>query len=150
MDVAQVRLMDYLSVLRKSDSNTNAKFMLFATHYFELTELADHYSNIQNHHVSANDNQNELILLHQVKPGPANKSYGIAVAKLTGLPPDTLLSAQEKLHQLEQNKRSLRTPQLGSNFIIDQLKDIDIESLSPRDAWDYLIKLKELIAESIV
>lgn len=123
---------------------------LFATHYFELTELADHYSNIQNHHVSANDNQNELILLHQVKPGPANKSYGIAVAKLAGLPPDTLLSAQEKLHQLEQNKRSLRTPQLGSNFIIDQLKDIDIESLSPRDAWDYLIKLKELIAESIV
>ena len=80
---------------------------LFATHYFELTELADHYSNIQNHHVSANDNQNELILLHQVKPGPANKSYGIAVAKLAGLPPDTLLSAQEKLHQLEQNKMYL-------------------------------------------
>ncbi len=78
---------------------------LFATHYFELTELGE-LSGIQNVHVSAQEIDGELILLHQVKTGPASKSYGLQVAKLAGIPLPVIREAQSRLKQLERQQQS--------------------------------------------
>lgn len=123
---------------------------LFATHYFELTQLESLYPTVTNWHVSAKEDQNELIFLHKVLKGAANKSYGIAVAQLAGIPSDTILIAKEKLHKLEINKHELDTPQLSVNFIISQIQDLDVNQLSPKDAWDFLQKLQQLTCETVV
>lgn len=123
---------------------------LFATHYFELTQLETLYPTVTNWHVTAKEDQNELIFLHKVLKGAANKSYGIAVAQLAGIPADTILMAKEKLHKLELDKNELNTPQLGVNFIIAQIQNMDVNNLSPKEAWDYLYKLQELVNETIV
>lgn len=123
---------------------------LFATHYFELTQLEEQYPSIKNWHVEAKEDHDELVFLHKIKQGPASKSYGIAVAKLAGMPENTLLMAKEKLHQLEAKKDQLTTPSLSVNFIISQIQELQIDNLSPKEAWDYLLKLKELTAETIL
>ena len=123
---------------------------LFATHYFELTQLESLYPSVTNWHVAAKEDQNELIFLHKVLKGAANKSYGIAVAQLAGIPADTILMAKEKLHKLELNKNELNTPQLSVNFIIAQIQKMDVNNLSPKEAWDYLSKLQELVNETII
>ena len=80
-------------------------FTLFATHYFELTELPHQCAAMQNVHMDAKEHNESLVFLYKVEKGPANKSYGIQVAQLAGLPKATLVMAQEKLMQLEkQNK----------------------------------------------
>jgi DNA mismatch repair protein MutS len=76
---------------------------LFATHYFELTQLPDTLAHCSNVHLDAIEHDNEIIFLHQVKNGPANKSYGLQVAKLAGIPNDVMRIAQEKLNQLEES-----------------------------------------------
>lgn len=76
-------------------------YTLFATHYFELTSLADAHTNIANVHVHASIFGDELVLSHQVLPGPASRSYGIEVAKLAGLPPQVLAQAKHKLNEWE-------------------------------------------------
>lgn len=131
-------------------ANKIKSLCLFATHYFELTQLDSQYPSISNWHVSAKEDQDELIFLHKVLKGAANKSYGIAVAQLAGIPADTILSAKEKLHQLEMKKNQLSTPSLSTNFIISEIQSIDINNLSPKEAWDYLSKLKELIDETVI
>ena len=89
-------------------------FTLFATHYFELTELASLSSTMENVHMDAKEHADTLVFLYKVEKGPANKSYGIQVAKLAGLPQSTLAIAQEKLQSLE--KQSLQnTPQAFKN-----------------------------------
>lgn len=76
-------------------------FTLFATHYFELTALAAETGSVQNVHLEVQEHQGELVFLHTVKPGPLNQSYGIAVAKLAGVPAKVIAVAQEKLQALE-------------------------------------------------
>jgi DNA mismatch repair protein MutS len=76
---------------------------LFATHYFELTELAHSYQTCVNSHVSAMQHEHNIVFLHKLLAGPANQSHGIAVASLAGIPHRVLISAQEKLEQLEQH-----------------------------------------------
>ena len=123
---------------------------LFATHYFELTQLASQYPTVNNWHVSAKEDQNELIFLHKVLAGAANKSYGIAVAQLAGIPMDTILTAKEKLHQLEIKKDKLETPSLSVNFIMSQIQNIDVNNLSPKEAWDFLSKLQEMVSDGVI
>ena len=79
----------------------NRSFALFATHYFELTELAQNYSNAANVHLSALLHQQQIVFLHTVKPGAASQSYGIQVARLAGLPQAAIDCAREYLQQLE-------------------------------------------------
>ncbi|MCZ6488169.1 MAG: DNA mismatch repair protein MutS, partial [Gammaproteobacteria bacterium] len=77
-------------------------FTLFATHYFELTQLPEYYDNIHNVHLDAVEHGEDIIFMHRVKPGPANQSYGLQVAKLAGIPKAAILLAKRKLHLLEQ------------------------------------------------
>jgi DNA mismatch repair protein MutS len=74
---------------------------LFATHYFELTQLDSLYASVRNVHCDALEHQDKIVFMHRVKQGPANKSYGLQVAALAGLPPSVLSEAKEKLQQLE-------------------------------------------------
>lgn len=85
-------------------SDTIKAFTLFSTHYFELTQLADMTDNMQNVHMDAKELHDSLIFLYKVEKGPANKSYGLQVAQLAGLPQKTLAIAKQKLQQLETQK----------------------------------------------
>lgn len=128
-------------------------FTLFATHYFELTHLADEIALIQNVHLSASEHNEEIIFLHAVKPGPASQSYGLQVAKLAGVPNEVIKSAQQKLATLEkQDLTPVRKPIQTELFIeetshpaIELLKEIDANNLSPREALEKLYKLKEMV-----
>ncbi len=79
----------------------NKSFTLFATHYFELTRLPEQHPRALNMHLSALEQGRDIVFLHHIEPGPASKSYGIAVAKLAGLPARALSAAQKHLHHLE-------------------------------------------------
>ncbi len=76
-------------------------FTLFATHYFELTSLADDIAGVANVHLDATEHGDELVFLHSVKPGPASRSYGLQVAQLAGVPREVIASARRYLQQLE-------------------------------------------------
>ncbi len=131
--------------------NTHA-LTLFATHYFELTELADQIDAICNLHVEAREHQGELVLLHQLKPGPANQSYGIHVAQLAGLPQHVISLARDKLTQLNTTPNANIPPPLTTSPPAAQpsalhtaMASCDPDSLSPKDALAYVYTLKALL-----
>jgi len=137
---------------------------LFATHYFELTELASE-SGIDNYHVTAREVNGNLILLHKVQQGPASQSHGLQVAKLAGIPASVIREAQNRLRILEkQHHTKPQSPQPDlfaieqvetvveriievekSSAALELLEDIDVDSLSPREALQQLYALKDLL-----
>lgn len=137
---------------------------LFATHYFELTELAHSYPNCVNYHVSAMQHDNKVVFLHRIESGAASQSYGLAVAALAGMPNGVLTRAQQHLLQLEQTHKHLeKTPcsspldtkltqhQLAlfsQDACAEQLKQhlikIDPDQMTPREALSALYELKQL------
>ena len=125
-------------------------FCLFATHYFELTVL-EQYPNAINMHMNATEHDDELIFLHKLKPGPANQSYGIEVAKLAGLPQSVVINAKIYLEQLNTHTHlkqktasdSHKKPQTHS--IIKELQHIAMDDLSPKQAWEFLERWKKQI-----
>ena len=137
-------------------------YSLFATHYFEITQLADDIGNIDNIHLSATEHQNDIIFLYAIQSGAANQSYGIQVAKLAGLPEQVLGLARQKLQFLEsQNLQNASQPlcdtqsaetvdmfssqQLSKDAqeLADEIADIDADALTPRAALDKIYLLKE-------
>jgi DNA mismatch repair protein MutS len=94
------------AVVEHLQKHTRAR-TLFATHYHELTELADLLSGVQNVHVSVKETPNEIIFLRRVEPGSADKSYGIEVARLAGLPRSVIDRAREVLKRHEQSEHAL-------------------------------------------
>ena len=137
-------------------------YSLFATHYFEITQLADDIGNIDNIHLSATEHQNDIIFLYAIQSGAANQSYGIQVAKLAGLPEQVLGLARQKLQFLEsQNLQNASQPlcetqstetvdmfsnqQLSKDVqeLADEIADIDADALTPRAALDKIYLLKE-------
>jgi DNA mismatch repair protein MutS len=134
-------------------------YTLFATHYFELTELAIEYPSIANVHLDAVEYGDQLVFMHAVKEGPANRSFGLQVAALAGLPKSVIADARKTLAQLENGmhgpaaKPSLQhepSPQLGlfappePSAAERALKDVDPDVLTPREALDVLYRLKAL------
>ena len=129
-------------------------FTLFATHYFELTVLADELSAIANVHLDATEHGDKIIFLHTVQPGPANQSYGIQVAQLAGVPRPVIVEAKKKLHELEKASHQspvmlTSAPQQNDLFAlpvehpaVTQLKTIQPDQLSPREALEKLYELK--------
>ena len=138
---------------------------LFATHYFELTELGKD-ANIDNYHVTARELNGNLILLHKVQQGPASQSHGLQVAKLAGIPAAVIKEAQNRLRILEtQQKQQLNTAVQTDLFsaltepeviervvevektspVLDALADLDVDNLSPREALQQLYALKDLL-----
>ena len=127
---------------------------LFATHYFELTTLADELPGVDNVHLDATEHGDELIFLHRVKPGPANRSYGLQVARLAGVPAPVVQRASGHLQRLEAGS-STPTPQMSlfnaapapaaPSAVETALTELDPDSLSPREALEALYRLKGLL-----
>ncbi len=130
-------------------------FTLFATHYFELTALAQELSGCDNVHLDATEHDGQLVFLHAVRPGPANQSYGLQVASLAGVPAQVIRRARRYLKTLESQQASQsHNPQGQLDFSAaqepedDPLRDavdaIEPDSLSPREALEMLYRLKDL------
>ena len=135
--------------------NKTQAFTLFATHYFELTEFpAQHHAAI-NVHVSAVESGNSIVFMHHIEPGPASKSYGIAVAKLAGVPAAVVNHAKSALNALETQQLEARAqvdlfaappePPAADQSAVDKaLHQIDPDTMSPREALDALYQLKKI------
>jgi len=135
---------------------------LFATHYFELTELADRLSGVKNYHVSVKETGGGIVFLRKVEPGAADRSYGIEVAKLAGLPNEVIERAREVLAEHEDAERQL-TGQLASDEsrpappaqltiftpisqpVLEKLREVDLNRLTPLEALNLLAELKKQI-----
>ena len=126
---------------------------LFATHYHELTLLADEFPRLKNLHVSVREGPQGIVFLHRIEQGAANRSYGIDVARLAGLPPAVIQRARQVLQQHERSERqnvALETePSLQltmftplSQRILDRLAEMDVNSLTPLQALNLLEELK--------
>ena len=134
-------------------------FTLFATHYFELTALADEVAAVANVHLDAVEHQGEVVFLHSVREGPASQSYGVEVAKLAGVPAAVLHDARRRLAALEERHQQRAAPMQGDLFsdlalhadtphkAIERLRDIDPDSLAPREALAMLYELKKLVSD---
>ena len=142
------------AVIEYIDKKIRAK-TLFATHYHELTDLAENSSRIENFSVAVRERGSEIIFLRRIKPGGADKSYGIQVAKLAGLPKSVMRRAEEILASMEksepvrpvENKKNAVAPDL---FVANSLKDLislDIPSLTPIEAMSKLYELQKRIKE---
>ena len=130
-------------------------FTLFATHYFELTEFPAQHHGAVNVHVSAVESGSDVVFLHHIEPGPASKSYGVAVAKLAGVPASVLHHARHALAALEAQQAQASAqvdlfaapPEpapTGESVIDNALAKIDPDTLSPREALEALYQLKKL------
>jgi DNA mismatch repair protein MutS len=136
----------------------NRALTLFATHYFELTRLAEPNNGIANIHLDAIEHGDKLVFMHAVKEGPANRSYGLQVAALAGLPKIVVDDARGYLAELEASERdpgpvttrgAPASPQLGlfnepPAPALVEIDRIDPDTLSPREALDALYRLKRL------
>ena len=138
---------DYLS------RNTKA-YTLFATHYFELTSLAEEHSGIANIHLDAIEHGDSIVFLHAVKPGPASQSYGLQVAALAGVPRLVIENARRKLQQLENQsvREPLQTPEINQFDLfaspephpaLSLLESVQPDDLSPKQALELLYQLKK-------
>jgi DNA mismatch repair protein MutS len=130
-------------------------FTLFATHYFELTALADELPACSNVHLDATEHDEQLVFLHAVRPGPANQSYGLQVAALAGVPRTVIRRAKAYLRKLESlQARQHDSPQgqlpltVAETEFDDRLQialdELDPDSMSPREALEALYRLKEV------
>ncbi len=137
-------------------------YTLFATHYFELTRLPDLFHRIANVHLDAVEQNDKLIFMHTVKEGPANKSYGLQVALLAGVPKQVVKQAHIHLKQLEaqplqttaQQSSLPLQPVLSSHSVssshpvINQLESLSPEDITPKQALEIIYQLKALLTES--
>ena len=139
---------------------------LFATHYHELTDLEELLESVKNYHVSVKESAGNIVFLRKVSPGAADKSYGIEVAKLAGLPAEVIARAREVLHEHESAEHTATT-QLAtlaksageeksgpvqltiftpvSNSVLDRLRAADLDALTPREALNLLYELKKQV-----
>ncbi len=138
---------------------------LFATHYHELTELENKYDNIKNLNVKVEEEGAKIVFLHEISSGKADRSYGIQVAELAGLPKGIIKQAKKILQELEKDKnnyRQLSIDQLMTvnefldeekapeqNEIIEELSLIDINNITPLEAFKILAELKEKINKEV-
>ncbi|MEO8509188.1 MAG: DNA mismatch repair protein MutS, partial [Betaproteobacteria bacterium] len=139
----------------------NRCLALFATHYFELTALPAELAGCANVHFDAAEHKNGIVFLHAVEDGPANRSYGLSVAKLAGVPAETIRQARAYLARLDQF--SARNDTQGDLFgggnpapatsattdpraaeLLDRLDTLDPDAMSPREALEALYALKKL------
>jgi len=136
---------------------------LFATHYHELTRLAGRLDSLSLHHVRAREWKGDLVLLHELAGGAADRSYGIAVAKLAGLPPAVVARAKSVLAKLEAGRdatggiaaglddlplfAATAEPERRPDPLLAAIEAVDPDSLTPREALEELYRLKKLAAE---
>lgn len=135
-------------------------FTLFATHYFEITSLAETLEAVVNIHLDATEHNDNIVFLHNIQRGPASKSYGLQVAKLAGIPDKVITKAKLQLAALESDNREYPRP---ANTVVTQgelfgstdpcpleeaLENIEPDTLTPKEALDILYRLKSLQCEA--
>ncbi|MBF8222340.1 DNA mismatch repair protein MutS [Halomonas sp. 328] len=131
-------------------------FTLFATHYFEMTALAEQADGVANVHLTAAEHKEGIVFMHRVEEGPASQSYGLQVAQLAGVPQGVIARAREKLAQLEQQEVDQprpatdgATPLQNDLFasaphpLVEALGGLDVDDLSPRQALELLYQWKK-------
>ena len=132
-------------------------FTLFATHYFELTLLAEQIATLANIHLDAMEHDDNIVFMHAVQEGAASKSFGLQVAQLAGVPKAVIKRAKQRLSELEQQQISTITaPKPAASDTFEQLSlapdehpalttlsETDVNDLSPRQALELLFSLKE-------
>ena len=148
----------------------NRSYTLFATHYFELTQLPEMYPSAENVHLSAVEHKDRIVFLHAVEPGPASRSYGLQVARLAGVPDGVIRAARKRLAELEaqfipsgggqlslfqmptaygtgnQEEPEAALPETPDySALAAFLEAIDPDALTPREALEQLYALKELL-----
>jgi DNA mismatch repair protein MutS len=134
-------------------------YTLFATHYFELTQLATLLANVANVHLDAVEHKDRIVFLHRLEGGPADRSYGIHVAHLAGIPKDVVRAARKRLQELEQQLRPAdahgdlfaAAPDTGDALdasrlqaLVDALDALRPDELSPKEALEALYRLKKI------
>lgn len=142
-------VMEYLSKTLKAKT-------LFATHYHELTELEGLLDGVKNYRINVKEFNDTIIFLRKIVRGGANKSFGIEVAKLAGLPENVITRAKEILHTLEENEINKNSSLTQLNETTETkkyqkavmevgniLKDVNVETLTPLNAFDLILQLKE-------
>jgi DNA mismatch repair protein MutS len=136
----------------------NRCLTLFATHYFELTQLAEQHPEIANVHVAAAEASGKVVFLHEVRDGPASQSYGLAVAQLAGVPGSVVRRARSLLTQLEERALGTRpqldlfvaTPEIpapaveAGDPLRERLRSLDLDAMSPREAHLLLDELQRM------
>ncbi|MEG3594015.1 MAG: DNA mismatch repair protein MutS [Chloroflexota bacterium] len=148
------------SIIEYINCNSNLKCRtLFATHYHELISMAEEFPRIKNYNVRVSENQDGVAFLHNIVPGPATRSYGVHVAKLAGLPQEVIKRAGRILDQLEstngsnaKNKNSINDSQLSFELsdskLIDSVKSLNLEKMTPLEAITKLYELKDLVNQN--
>jgi DNA mismatch repair protein MutS len=153
--------------------DSSRSFTLFATHYFELTQLPDSHPSAANVHLSAVEHKDSIVFLHAVQAGPASQSYGLQVAQLAGVPQPVIKAARKHLARLEaqaldatpqrdlfaapaadpyaqEEEEEAAAPLAALNAaqqaLLDAIADLDPDALTPRDALEQLYQLKRLAA----
>ena len=135
-------------------------YTLFATHYFELTALALEFKQVANVHLDAVEHKDRIVFLHAVEDGPADRSYGLQVAQLAGVPGAVIRAARRRLAELEEHafssgpQRDLFATgapaaegEVREHPVLDMLRTVDPDSMSPRDALDALYRLRQKLDE---
>jgi DNA mismatch repair protein MutS len=134
-------------------------YTLFATHYFELTQLSNEFKQLVNVHLDAKEHGDELVFLHAVEDGPASQSYGIQVAKLAGVPATVIAAARRRLKELE-DAQITKGPQgdlfagakpekdsAATDELIETLRELNPDELSPKEALEMIYALVQLSKE---
>jgi DNA mismatch repair protein MutS len=151
------------SAIEYLHARTRAK-TLFATHYFELTELAERLSGVKNYHVAVKETGSGIVFLRKVEPGPADRSYGIEVAKLAGLPNQVIERAREVLAEHENTELRLSHQLAGDELrpgpaaqltiftplsqpVLERLREVDLNRLTPLEALNLLAELKKQVGD---
>jgi DNA mismatch repair protein MutS len=143
------------------DNPARSGITLFATHYHEVTDLAKTKQRVANYNVAVKEWNEQIIFLRKVVEGAADKSYGIQVAKLAGIPQSVIERAREILDTLERKERDVveetrkrgpHTRQLGlfssrEQSVVDSLREVDLDTLSPREALNVLYELRQKLSE---
>ena len=136
-------------------AEASRSYTLFATHYFELTRLAEEYPQVANVHLDAVEHKDKIVFLHAVEEGPASQSYGIQVAQLAGVPAAVVRAAKKHLAKLEE-EAATRSPQRDlfsapatrqnkeEHRLQEALRELDPDVLSPKEALELLYRLKRL------
>jgi DNA mismatch repair protein MutS len=134
----------------------NRSYTLFATHYFELTRLAEEFAQLANVHLAAIEHQHSIVFLHSVNEGAASQSYGLQVAALAGVPNSVIRAAKKQLRKLEQNSaaqnpqgdlfdRKPEMPEPEEHPVLQSLRELQPDELSPKEALEKLYTLKKLL-----
>ena len=141
----------------ESLANKIKAMTLFATHYFELTQLPEKMEGVANVHLDALEHGDTIAFMHTVQDGAASKSYGLAVAALAGVPKEVIKRARQKLRELESlspnaaatqidgTQMSLLVPAEETSPAVEALENLDPDSLTPRQALEWIYRLKSLV-----